>query len=511
MLSLEEVSGWPDRPLARAARQARDVSRTLRAEVLAAQAELTRLTRWRGQARDAAARRLAQEVDHAEEVSRVLAAFADAATQAGAELASGRDRVLGLAAEQAGSVVDEKTRGVDDPGPTRTPDAAVSAALADLDALDRRRAAGLARLAADLAAMVDGHVTVSTPEGPRDPDGVVNRLVALRPDQRRDLLGRMTPGDIERLIAADPGLLGQLDGVPFAVRIAANRRAIEEALADEIRRGAGDGPRARQLRDMLGTVPDPHDPGRRVPRQFISFANTETGRSIEMFGSWNPKTRGAAVYVPGTGTKLDTADSNRTAAWNFANRSGAPVFLYLDGEFPSNLAAAASPHHATAMAPGLVSFSHALAAETAEHAPRASTTYIGHSYGGAVVGTAEQLGLQADRVVYASSSGTGVLPGGAEAWTDPQGVHRFSITPPGDPIHSAQASGLHGGDPDSAPGVIRMDSGDYSDGERVRGARGHGGYFDDPGSEAFRNMVAVIRGDPVTGYVAREPDRPWPR
>ena len=55
-----------------------------------------------------------------------------------------------------------------------------------------------------------------------------------------------------------------------------------------------------------------------------------------------------------------------------------------------------------------------------------------------------------------------------------------------------------------------MDSGDYSNGERVRGVHGHGAYFDDPGSDAFKNMVAVIRGEPVTPYVEREPDMPRP-
>lgn len=508
MLTVEQVTGWPQRPLAQAARQARDNGRTMRAEVIGARAALSRLTLWRGHAHTGATHRLGEEMDHAEEVSRVMADFADTADAAGADLAAGRDRVVSLLVEQTGSRVAERPRGVDEPAPE--PGARVAAALAELAETDRRHAEHLARLAADLLAMVDGHVLVSTPEGRRDPDGVINRLVALTPGQRRALVDRMSPADISRLVAADPGVLGKLDGVPFPVRITANRRAIEEALEAEIRRGAGDGARAKQLRAMLGTAPDPHAPHRRVRRAFITFANTPSGRSIEMFGSLTPRSRGAAVYVPGTGTRMDTADVNRTAAWNLANRSGAPVFLYLDGEFPGTLAEAVSPTFAASMAPDLVAFSHALDAEVAAQAPGAATTYIGHSYGGAVVGTAEQLGLRADRVVYASASGTGVLPGGAQAWTDHCGTQRFSVTPPADPIHLAQAAGLHGGDPDAAPGVTRMDSGDYSDGKRVRGSHGHGGYFDDPGSGAFANMVAVITGDPVTPYVQREPDRPGP-
>ena len=510
MLTVDEVAGWPEEPLALAARQARDTGRTLRTEVTGARAELTRLRRWHGRAHDAAAQRLAQEADHAEEIARVLAAFADTAAAAGTELAAGRDTVMRLVGEQSGIRADGKDRAIDTAEDSAQPDAKVRAALADLDGIDRRRASELSRLSADLDAMVHGHVTVATPEGRRDPDGIVNRLVALTPEQRRDLLRRMSSGDVDRVVAANPQVVGNLDGVPFGVRIVANRRSIEEALEAEISRGAGDGPRAHQLRAMLGTIPDPHHPGRRVRRQFITFANTKAGRSIEMFGAWSSQTRGAAVYVPGTGTKMDSAGANRTAAWNFANRSGAPVFLYMDGQFPPNLAAAASPGFATSMAPNLVGFSRALDAEVADHAPGAATTYIGHSYGGAVVGTAEQLGLRADRVVYASASGTGVLPGGADAWVNHDAAQRYSVTPPGDPIQPVQSSGAHGGDPDNAPGVTRMDSGDYSNGERVRGVHGHGAYFDDPGSDAFKNMVAVIRGEPVTPYVEREPDMPRP-
>ena len=45
MLTVDEVAGWPEEPLALAARQARDTGRTLRTEVTGARAELTRLKR----------------------------------------------------------------------------------------------------------------------------------------------------------------------------------------------------------------------------------------------------------------------------------------------------------------------------------------------------------------------------------------------------------------------------------------------------------------------------------
>lgn len=162
------------------------------------------------------------------------------------------------------------------------------------------------------------------------------------------------------------------------------------------------------------------------------------------------------------------------------------------------------------MAPGLVDFGRELDRTLATVAPDAQTTDIGHSYGGSVVGTAEQLGLNADRVIYASSAGTGVLDG---PWQNPNpDVQRFSMTAPGDPVHFSQSLGgtQHGGDPDNLPGVRRLDTGLYRsgdhEGELVWGPRGHGDYWNDPKSDAFRNMVEVVTGGNQTPYWRRGPD-----
>ena len=227
--------------------------------------------------------------------------------------------------------------------------------------------------------------------------------------------------------------------------------ASREALEAEISRGAGDGPRAHQLRAMLGRFPDPHHPGRRVRRQFITLPTPRRGDRSRCSGGRGRRRRGAAVYVPGTGTKMDSAGANRTAAWNFANRSGAPVFL-LHGRTvpaePRRRGVAGLRDVDGSQSRGLLTGARR---RVADHAPGRRRP-IGHSYGGAVVGTAEQLGLRADRVVYASASGTGVLPGGADAWVNHDAAQRYSVTPPGDPIQPVQSSGAHGGDPDNAPG-----------------------------------------------------------
>lgn len=275
-------------------------------------------------------------------------------------------------------------------------------------------------------------------------------------------------------------------------------------------RGAGDGPRAHQLRAMLGTIrPTIRAPtGSAAVHHIRQHQGGAVDRDVRVVVVADALARPSTF--PGPARGWTPAGANRTAAWNFANRSGAPVFLYMDGQFPPNLATAASPGfrvdgpESRGLLPGA-------RRRGRRSRPGSGDDLHQFSYGGAIVGTAEQLGLSADRVVYASASGTGVLPGGADAWVNHDAAQRYSVTPPGDPIQPVQSSGAHGGDPDSAPGVTRMDSGDYSNGERVHGMGGHGAYFDDPGSDAFKNMVAVIRGDSVTLYVEREPDtpRPW--
>ncbi|QGP88673.1 hypothetical protein GKZ92_14130 [Gordonia sp. 135] len=463
---------------------------------------------WRGRTRAAAHDRIRQEHDHAGEVRNALQMVADEASDAGTDLAYAREHVLRLVDAATGAgfrVADDGT--VTHPDPGRVTAAAefsgsIESGLAAVDGLDERYGSRLDGLATDLASMVDGQPDVTLPGNrPLDADAAVRVLESLTPGQVRDILEQMAPDDIRRLIQANPHVLGNLPGVPFDLRIQANEINIRNALVDEIQAGRSEGRRARTLREML-------TPGDGRERQFVTFVNTRQGRVVEMIGTLRPGTRNAATYVPGTGTTIDTAGGdNRRAAAELADQTNGPVFLYLDGDLPPDLRAATSPAFAGAMAARLELFGTELDAEIARHAPGASTTYIGHSYGGVVVGTAEQLGLTPDRVIYASSADTGV-----HDLTHPGGVERYSLTFPGDPIHYAQSlpGNPHGSDPDSAPGVTRLDTGTVQiDGRTYdSGIKTHGGYWDDPHSTAFRNMVKVITGQQPDLYVARKPDVP---
>ena len=89
-------------------------------------------------------------------------------------------------------------------------------------------------------------------------------------------------------------------------------------------------------------------------------------------------------------------------------------------------------------------------------------------------------------------------------------MDRYSLTFPGDPIHYVQSfpGNPHGHDPDTAPGVIRLDTGTVELDERTvdGGLVTHGAYWNDTESTAFQNMVKVIVGAEPDLYVPRKPD-----
>lgn len=505
-----------------------------------------------------AAERFVDDTDvRARQIRRMLVEIAEEAARAGADLARARAVVLGevdgVIADGYAVTDDGHVTGRDGPDErSRTAEVRIRNGMNVIDAVDEHCGARIDELVAAIpgaAIPAGGAAEVTLPDGSTaDADRVVTALTRMTPSTRREFLSRLAEEDRLRIAAADPGVVGNLDGIDFELRSAANDLAIRAALEIELLAGRADGVRARRLEDLLRLLAD----GRR--RRFIAFDNAR-GHVIEMVGEVRADTRNAAVLVPGTGSGLDTIDQSVAAATELAHATGGPVFVYLDGDLPQTMGyeglddalgagavagslagplghalgaaaavaeslddSAADPRFAREMAPGLVGFAAELDAEIAERAPGASVTVIGHSYGGSVVGSAEQLGLRADRVVYASSAGTGVFDG---PWRNANpAVERYSLTAPGDPIQWVQAlpGNPHGDDPDSAPGVFRMDTGFHApgaDGSRspVAGVDGHGDYWRDPDSDAFRNIVRVVVGERPTGYIERQPDiglrLPW--
>jgi pimeloyl-ACP methyl ester carboxylesterase len=178
------------------------------------------------------------------------------------------------------------------------------------------------------------------------------------------------------------------------------------------------------------------------------------------------------------------------------------MITYLGGPFPTgNLVAgivdAADPRYALDMAPRLAAFSEDVDRTVAATGRSVPVTYIGHSYGGSILGTAEELGLTADRMLYveAAGAGIGVDDPGDRHNRNPD-VLRFSMTAPGDPIEAVQGIplGPHGADPDGMAGVVRLTAGHRLDGRLMAGLGAHSDVVNEP-SDAWRNILAVITGD----------------
>ncbi|MDL9946581.1 alpha/beta hydrolase [Gordonia sp. ABSL11-1] len=552
MNTIPEIRCWQGDLVSATGTQMQTAAATLDRAMETVARAMDQMAAWVGDTRHAIGSRVDEQRDHAAEIRNVLNQIADEVLDAATDLTHACTAVLNRvdAAVADGFLVTDSGEVAHPDGTHREQATTIQAHLRDglatIAALDADYGARLDALRADLSAMTSRQPPVTLPDGRHlDPDDVVATLRTMTPEQRRNMLSAMSEHDRRRVMQADPHTIGNMDGVDFATRADANEIAIRTALAAEQRAGRADGTRARRLAEFLRQTDDPSagrdDLDRTSERRFIAFDTTGAGRYIEMIGTFDGA-RNATILVPGTHSSMNSRSSTTDAAPVLSRSTGGPVFVYLDGDLPQRLGyegleaalpalargdvpsaavgatvglaagvvgSAADPSFARAMAPRLVEFGKQLDAEIAHHAPGATTTVIGHSYGGSVVGSAEQLGLRADRVVYASSAGTGVFDG---PWRNANpDVERFSMTAPGDPIGVVQLLGPlnpHGSDPDTAAGVTRLDSGRYSDGTLIEGTHGHGDYWKDPGSTAFRNMVDVVRGDSPTPYVERRPDGP---
>lgn len=559
--TLPQLDGWNLDGLHRAADTARANADVVSTAVDDCSRAVSTAGGWHGRTRDAAGRRIDEEVDHGYEVRTVLLRIADDADDAYRSLQHARAYVLDqrtLAVDQGFQVEPDGRVSHTDPeqeGAAGVFQLNLFGGLDEIERLDSRLGTRLKESLADLTAIRDGQPDITLADGTvRDPDAVAIQLAAMSADERATYLAGLSPEAQRQLVIAAPEKLGNLNGVPFGMRIEANEINIRNALTTEKAKPDPDESRVRQLEAMLAPIPNPEGTGTlttaaaatgdnatprldMVDRKFVMFSTEGNGRMIEMLGSMKAGSPGVGVYVPGTSTNLNGSGSNHVAAWNLADRTDSPVFLYMEGDFPQSLTSlddgAPSPRFAADMAPKLVEFGHEIDREVGANSPGTPVTYVGHSYGGSIVGSAEQLGLRADRVLHASSAGTGVFDTG---WNNPNpNVQRYSMTAPGDLIGVVQSypeggltvpGGIHlpgnphasevlGGDPDEVPGVTRLDTGFYSgsSGEHankvVFGVEGHGDYWDDAGSTAFENIVGVIKGTDAIGYVERGIETDW--
>jgi hypothetical protein len=331
-------------------------------------------------------------------------------------------------------------------------------------------------------------------------DRISGQIAAMAPEQRRFLIDEF------------PKQVGNTDGVPWAMRVAANRINIAQAIADERRRPAEPESKRRIAfyQGLLAEIDDPARSGARVQRQILAF-DPERSSLIELNGNLGTA-KSVAVLIPGLNTTMDGSGANTLTARRFvsATRGEVATITYLGGPFPrGNTAAtalidAASPRYALDMAPRLVAFSEDLDRTVDATGRDIPVTYIGHSYGGSIMGTAEAFGLTADRTLYLAAAGAGVGVDDPSDWHNRNpDVLRFSMTAPEDFIEAVQGipGGPHGADPDEMPGVIPLAAGNYDDGRPMAGWRAHTDIINWP-SDSWRNILAVITGDSATLHKA---------
>jgi hypothetical protein len=283
------------------------------------------------------------------------------------------------------------------------------------------------------------------------------------------------------------------------MRSAANRINIAKAILEERRSGRP----ARERIEFYERLLDDD-------RQVLAF-DRDRASLIELFGNID-SAKSVGVLVPGLNTTFEGAASDAATAARFVDAGHGDVAMisYLGGPFPTGwgpaaVVDAADPRYALDMAPRLVGFSEDVN-RTVDATGRAiPVTYIGHSYGGSILGTAEVFGLTADRTLYVEAAGAGVGVDDPTEWHNRNpNVLRFTMTAPGDPIEAVQGIpfGPHGADPDELRDVIRLDTGRYDDGRLMAGWAAQSDVLTKP-SDAWDNVLGVITGGPLTLYQDR--------
>ncbi|NRQ48672.1 alpha/beta hydrolase [Aeromicrobium stalagmiti] len=361
-------------------------------------------------------------------------------------------------------------------------------------------------------------------------DGAADLHEQRRTDART-LFEGLSPADASLLATLFPGAVGNMSGVPFDYRADANAVNVIVALDDEQDQlrdledqhqdNQHDGDLfGRNNNDLDDPISDSQD---RIElyqsildgdRQIIFFDAADDGAIAELHGDIDSSTQNVGVSVPGTTTDMSSYQGVADKSENFVADSGGDLAMisWMGGDLPDDIIKDAPfADYSERLGPGLADFSHDVRQEI-EHSAAApndvQTTYLGHSYGGAVVGRAELSGLDADRVLHVESAGMG-----HDIWSpsdlpdSQQGVDRYSMTAPGDIIGDIQGMQVgdigHGADPDGFDGTTRLDTGDRTDGTPNIGKDSHSNVFQRQ-SDAYTNMLEVLNGGEVTTY--REPE-----
>jgi hypothetical protein len=289
-------------------------------------------------------------------------------------------------------------------------------------------------------------------------------LAHLSPARAGRFFARLSPTARAALVRRAPGVVGNLDGVPYRLRYAANERA---ARADAAARGA--------------------------PGRLLAYDPRGDGRIVEVFGDLAAARR-VVVIIPGSGWTIHKilAAPGATPANPVAGarallaelRRQAPsvpvaVVAWLGYDAPEHIdREAARSERAIAGAAALARFVAGLPGHGA-------VTLVGHSYGTVVAGrAAASIGRVTDVVALASpgmdAGSAADLHSRARVWAARVPGDTIAVTP-----HVRLWRYGHGANPMAAGFGARV--------FRTGSAHGHGGYYAQ-GSESLANIARIALG-----------------
>ncbi|HEY0216883.1 MAG TPA: alpha/beta hydrolase, partial [Cellulomonas sp.] len=328
------------------------------------------------------------------------------------------------------------------------------------------------------------------------------------------------PSRTRRLLLARHDRLGDLDGLPAAVRDRVNRRRLAAALtlaeleceaAEDAMEGLPGGSpqemaserlaQAEALRDMLRAVRDVVDAG--PDRYLLLLDTTMPGRAAVAMGDVDTADHVAVLvpgmtarvtpYLPGLVMDARVLRRNGELALRLRDRTGTVAAIAWIGYTAPLLTDVWSSSRAEAGAPALAATVQGIRASRTQAGAPAHLTVLAHSYGTHVAGLAAQQTTAIDDLVVMGSPGIGVDSAGETSV--PTG-HVYVTEATQDPVADAD---WFGADPQSrAFGAVPL----QSDGgahpladETTLPSSGHSEYYL-PDSESLWNISAVTVGLP---------------
>lgn len=346
-----------------------------------------------------------------------------------------------------------------------------------------------------------------------------------------------------KMIEESPMTIGNLDGIPIGDRTRANAINLENeatkaendaaALRAKLNNPATfDGMHERVAAQERKRLMDEIDDADALAEKYRGFLeqeitwvdehgvfHSEKGARVVVFdpsqeaiatyhGPIDPVTRdipqwiqNVAIHVPGTTTNIGSWGGPDGFGRNVYNAtSNTAVFVWAGGPLPQTIPDATDASYSQDLSTKLVAFREGLVMPSG-----ADVIVMGHSYGGAVVGLAEEAGLRADRVLYIAGAGMGDGVSSVADFPNTGDKPHYSMLSRSDIVVGLiQDLPMHGQSPvRDGSGVVRLETGftdaddfDSPDIESTGPIQSHSSLMQ-PGSTSFENIIGVVEGTQV--------------